>query len=318
MQRHDFSSSIAFIPWNWRRSASPVVQLFLAHPQRLSLSVHGCDHTRGEFGTGNRDRLVQMSTQALDRMNRHRQRTQIPHDPVMVFPQGVFCSAAMSVLRRCGYAAVVNTEVMSSDPDAPAIKVSDLWSSAVMTYSSFPIFTRRYPSQGIENFAFDLVLGKPCIVVSHHDFLRDHCRHVVEFIAALRALNTSLSWGSLREVVHAAYMQRERSPGVMEVRMYATEMRLRNDSAHQRLYHVKRRETDPSTIRAVHAGSQPLEWSCTDGFTHFATGLAPGESTLVRMEFSPLASTSSHRQPFCRSLRTLVRRRLCEFRDNHV
>ena len=45
MQTHDFATSIAFIPWNWRRSVAKVVRLFKANPARLSLSVHGCDHT---------------------------------------------------------------------------------------------------------------------------------------------------------------------------------------------------------------------------------------------------------------------------------
>ena len=42
-----------------------------------------------------------------------------------------------------------------------------------MRYSSFPIFTRRYPWEGIENFAFDILLGKPALIVIHHDYCSD-------------------------------------------------------------------------------------------------------------------------------------------------
>ncbi len=96
MKRHKFSTNIAFIPWNWRRSAPEVVRLFRENPEHFSLSVHGCDHTRAEFGSPSRLRLYWKAQQALQRMNRHESITGICHDPVMVFPQGIFSEAAMS------------------------------------------------------------------------------------------------------------------------------------------------------------------------------------------------------------------------------
>ena len=64
MKRHKFSTNIAFIPWNWRRSAPEVVRLFRENPKYYSLSVHGCDHTRAEFGSSNQQRLYWKAEQA--------------------------------------------------------------------------------------------------------------------------------------------------------------------------------------------------------------------------------------------------------------
>ena len=164
MKRHNFSTNIAFIPWNWRRSAPEVVQLFRENPEHYSLSVHGCDHTRAEFGSSDQQRLYWKTQQALERMTQHESITGIHHDPVMVFPQGIFSETAMDVLRRTGLIASVNNDVISADPHPRAITVSDVWDIAVMRYS-FPLFTRRYPWEGIENFAFDALLGKPAIAV---------------------------------------------------------------------------------------------------------------------------------------------------------
>ena len=50
MERKHFSTSIAFIPWNHRRSQRRVAEMFARRPDAYSLCVHGCDHTRGEFG----------------------------------------------------------------------------------------------------------------------------------------------------------------------------------------------------------------------------------------------------------------------------
>ena len=141
MKRHNFSTNVAFIPWNWRRSAPEVVQLFRENPAHYSLSVHGCDHTRGEFGSSDRQRLYWKTQQAIERMTQHQSITGISHDRVMVFPQGIFSEAAMDVLRRTGLIASVNNDVISADPHPRAITVSDVWDIAVMRYS-FPLFTR--------------------------------------------------------------------------------------------------------------------------------------------------------------------------------
>ena len=115
MKRHKFSTNIAFIPWNWRRSAPEVVRLFRENPENYSLSVHGCDHTRAEFGGSDQQRLYWKTQQALERMNRHESITGIRHDRVMVFPQGIFSEAAMSALKHTDLIAAVNNDIITSD-----------------------------------------------------------------------------------------------------------------------------------------------------------------------------------------------------------
>ena len=185
MKRHNFSTNIAFTPWNWRRSTPKVIRLLRENPQNYSVSVHGCDHTRAEFGSLDRQRLYWKAQQALERMNRHESITGIRHDRVMVFPQGVFSEAAMSALKHTDLIAAVNSDVICADPHPRAITISDVWDIAVMRYSNFPIFTRRYPSEAIENFAFDALLGKPVLILIHHDYCSDHCARLVSFIERL-------------------------------------------------------------------------------------------------------------------------------------
>ena len=208
MKRHKFSTNIAFIPWNWRRSAPEVVRLFRENPEHFSLSVHGCDHTRAEFGSSSQQRLYWKARQALERMDRHEAITGISHDPVMVFPQGIFSEAAMSALKRTNLIASVNNDIISADPHPRAITISDVWDIAVMCYT-FPLFTRRYPWEGIENFAFDALLGKPAIAVIHHDYCSDHCARLVNFIEQLNALPCAPTWRNLGEVVRRSCRQRE-------------------------------------------------------------------------------------------------------------
>ena len=49
MERHNFHTTIAFIPWNYDRSEAETVALFRSHPERFSICVHGDNHDHKEF-----------------------------------------------------------------------------------------------------------------------------------------------------------------------------------------------------------------------------------------------------------------------------
>ena len=318
MKRHKFSTNIAFIPWNWRRSAPEVVQLFKENPENYSLSVHGCDHTRAEFGSSNQRRLYWKIQQALERMNRHESITGIRHDRVMVFPQGIFSEAAISVLKRSGIIAAVNSDVISSDSEPRAVTISELWDIAVMGYSDFPIFTRRYPWEGIANFAFDLLLGKPAIALIHHDYCSDHGARLIEFIEGLNTLKCSLTWNSLSEVVRWSCRQREVSPDIVELEMYGTELRIENPSARRKQYLVRRRESEPSGVKEVRVGQQETVWNFHDGRIDFEMELDPGENKIIAIKFHDFDGNGLCEETLSYRAKARLRRYLCELRDNYV
>jgi hypothetical protein len=318
MKRHKFSTNIAFIPWNWRRSAPQVVRLFKENPDNYSISVHGCDHTRAEFGGPDRQSLYWKSRRALDRMNRHESITGICHDRVMVFPQGIFSEAAMSALKHSGLIAVVNSDVISSDLQPRAVTISELWDIAVMGYSDFPIFTRRYPWEGIANFAFDVLLGKPAIALIHHDYLSDHGRRLIDFTKALNALKRPLTWNSLGEVVRWSCRQREVSPDIIELEMYGTELRIKNRSERRKRYLIQRRESKPSAIKSISVGSQETVWKFENGRIDFEIELDPGENRTVAIKFHELDADGEYKQTASYRTKAMLRRYLCELRDNYI
>ncbi len=72
MDSRKFTTSIAFIPWNHRRTDRRVADLFRSRPDAFSLCIHGCDHTRAEFGDADAAVLRQRASLALERMRSHR------------------------------------------------------------------------------------------------------------------------------------------------------------------------------------------------------------------------------------------------------
>jgi hypothetical protein len=317
MKRHNFSTNIAFIPWNWRRSAPEAVRLFRENPGRYSLSVHGCDHTGAEFGSSSEQRLYWKAQQALERMNRHESITGIDYDPVMVFPQGIFSEAAMSALKRTDLIASVNNDVISVDPRPRAITISDVWDIAIMCYT-FPLFTRRYPWEEIENFAFDTLLGKPAIAVIHHDYCSDRGARLINFIQRLNALPGAPTWRNLGDVVRRSCRQREVLPAMVEVEMYGAELRIENRSREPKHFLIRRRECEPSAIDQIRTGAQEIDWRAVNGHIDFETELNPGENRVIKIKFHDLARKGHNEDGLPYRLKTMLRRYLCEVRDNYI
>ena len=89
MERHDFHTTIAFIPWNYDRSEAETVALFRSHPERFSICVHGDNHDHKEFDDFESKPLSLQITaikQSLARMEKFQSLTGIPYDNVFVFP----------------------------------------------------------------------------------------------------------------------------------------------------------------------------------------------------------------------------------------
>ncbi len=318
MRQHGFTTNIAFIPWNWSRSEPQIARLFAENQDVYSLSIHGCDHTRAEFAIANRERLYSKAEKALERMANHELKTGIPFNRVMVFPQGLFSEAALSALKHADFIASVNNHTVSADPHPRVITVRDVWDAAVLSYGSFPLFTRRHPWEGLENFAFDILLGKPALIGIHHDYCVNGCGDLVDFVERLNALKCCLTWRSLGEAVKRSYWRREPLPGVVEVKMYGTELLIENRSHDPKRFIINKSERNSSLIDAIRAGSDPLEWRFSNDRIQFETNLKPGASATVRIHFHVLKAEDRGNETIAYRLRTMLRRCASEMRDNYV
>src|SRR5262249_44798238 len=95
-----FSSDIALIPWNFRRTQTSVAAVVKERRGRLGVCMHGSDHTKSEFGANDRGHLAKLTTIGIVRMEAHRRDYGLEYERIMVFPQGIFSESAMEVLKR--------------------------------------------------------------------------------------------------------------------------------------------------------------------------------------------------------------------------
>jgi len=318
MQGHGFNTNISFIPWNWRRTTPAAAEFFKSQEALFSVSIHGCDHIASEFGAASAEVLNDRARLAQARMRKHETRTGIRHDPVMVFPQGVFSSACPEILKRNGFLAAVNTETLPVDSQNARTRIRDVWDVAITSYGGFPVFTRRYAFHGLENFAFDLLLGKPCLIVSHHDFFKDGGAGLIALIDQLSSLNCSLRWRSLGEVVRRACRRRWIGPSREEIEMYGTELRVENPSDRPIEARVRKRESRADQVAEVLCGEMPVTWTAEGEHLCFGGRIPPHSEEFFKVCYR----SPAHAEPMPRSLRyeitVAARRVLSEWRDDYL
>ena len=317
MLQHKFTTNISFIPWNWRRTSPAASEFFKKESGHYSVSVHGCDHIGEEFGATSPEIINNKAKLAQSRMQNHEARTGIHHDLVMIFPQGVFSSVCPEVLKRNGFLAAVNTETVPVDCNGALTRISDVWDVAIMTYGGCPIFTRRYAFHGLENFAFDLLLGKPCLIVSHHDFFKDDCAELIELIEKLQSLNCRLRWRPLGEVIRRA-CRRMSSEGIEEVEMYGNELVVDNPSDKAIEVRVRKREAQAGVVAEIVCDGKPVAWTWQFDHLVFSERILPRSERRFRVVYREQASAAKLDRSFPFELSVATRRILSEFRDDYL
>lgn len=317
MEQKDFSTSIAFIPWNYRRSSKAVVDLFAMHSKRASLCIHGCDHTRNEFGGRSSLYLKGQAQKALDRMALHHRLSGLAFDDIMVFPQGLFSSVAVAALKSCGFLAAVNSTMHSSDR-GDEITLLDLVDVAMTRFSNFPVFIRRYPSSDVE-LALDLFLGKPALVVEHHGFFHNGYDALAECVDKIRSFEARVEWTSLGKICSKVCLKRVSKDGGIHVKFFGDRFVMHNDSSLPRRYVMFRRQLSEDPVVDITVDNMKADFVQDGNYARFSLLLNAGQSVEIKVQFATRDEELVHPDmSLLYNTKVLARRYLSELRDNYI
>ena len=320
MQLHRYGTSIAFIPWNsWRTTRKKAARLLGADPN-LSICIHGCDHTEHEFEAQDPLLLDTLAGLAMRRMEAQQRRTGARFEPVMVFPQGRFSAASIQALRANRYLAAVNTTVFPMDHGPADITIGDLLLPAVTRYNGFPIFMRHY-SRNLFDLAFDLYLGKPALLVEHHQFFRKGCAPIEAVAAELHKIAPSLTWPSLTHQLTRSCLLRNLPDGSTpngstEVQFFTRSFVLEGREAGSGRFLLRKFEPDSALIREVSVDGIPVPYSIENGFLTLEVDAEPGQSRTIEIADREQVRPAASPLGVAYNTRVLLRRGLSEFRDN--
>ncbi|MBV9130469.1 MAG: hypothetical protein JO298_08785 [Verrucomicrobia bacterium] len=315
VDRTGCACTIAMIPWNYRRSDPRAVSLVANRQPHLGVCVHGCNHTSGEFRYHDPERLAGILFTTRRRMDAHQQDTGLPYQSVMVFPQGIFSVEAMSCLRTGGYLAAVNTEVADCSHEA-RVSLQDLLDPAVLCYDEFPLFTRRKPEDGALNFAVDSFLGKPCLVVLHHDFFKGGMKKLEELVLNFRNFHPELSWDSLENIVKGCAVSKREADGRKTMKIFANRALIRVGQSEE--LNVLKKEAHNHRISRVELDDRSVDFSLEEGFLKVKLTSPKGQTVSISIVPAENPAAPATEDPSGQKARVAMRRYMCDFRDNYL
>jgi hypothetical protein len=318
MEDHNFATTIAFIPHNFRRNSKRVVRLFSEHADRLSLCFHGNDHTGTEFAVTDRELLYGMLQTAEQRMVTHGRMTGLPCDHVMVFPQGRFSVEAMAALRMHNFEAAVNTAAHPWQ-EPTRLTLRELAQPALLRYAGFPLFTRRYSMHMQDvDIAFRIFFGIPLLLVEHHDIF-ENPQSLIDAVGRINRAAPDIRWSSAGAAVRESILCRRDDRGILNVKAYAGTVRTVNTSLSSERVLVEWSHPDhKSQIESAYCNGLPCPVIDADEpGVRVSAVLDPGMSALFSIRYRR-PDTSLVHTGFRYNTSAIVRRRLSELRDNYI
>jgi len=310
----DAAASIAFIPWNHKRTSPRIVDLFRRSWPQLSICVHGCDHTGSEFSTRTLSQARKLVNLAMERMNAMAKKTSLTFERIIVFPQGEFSGEAMRALRQSEMVAAVNTELLDCQTK-DGVRGEELLKPAVLSFGGFPLFMRRKAEDDLAEFALDLLLDKPCLIVTHHQYFEGGLEQLRSKVRALRSLQPDMTWTNLEKGIAGTYSRSASSNRESTIRLYSTRTAVEPCNGDVLLF--RKRETEPDGVQ-VFVNSEPVPFSFADGDITFS--VKTNSNAPLKVDILGIADKSvpveSHSAKY--RIKVAARRYLTEWRDNYL
>lgn len=318
MERHNFHTTLAFIPWNFDRSEAAVVSLFREHPDRFSICIHGNNHHHQEFGAYDSkplDGQIYDIKQGLARMARFSELTKLPYDPVMVFPHSIAPQQTLAELKRYNFTATsnfINVPLGANPPSGPEFALRP----ATMAFSSFPSL-RRYSDEAPRpesQLAIDAFLGNPMFFYVHQGFFADGIGAFNDTAATVNRMQPDTQWQGLGYIAQHLYLEKQRDDGNYDVRAYSGSIRLENVHSRDATFFVERPE-DFSVPLTVQVDGHAYSYERAGSLLRLALPVAAGASREITIKYENdlnVAAIDISKM----SIRLNAVRYLSDFRDN--
>lgn len=321
MERHNFHTTIAFIPWNYDRSDPEVVSLFRSHPDRFSISVHGDNHDHKEFTDYRSKPLAYQIAdlkQSLARMDKFQALTGIPYDKVMVFPHSIAPEQTLDALKTYNYLATVNSTNVPQNAQNPADPLFVL-RPVTLSFADFPSIRRYSVTAPIPKayVATNEFLGNPLFFYGHSE---DFAGGVAAFnITAdeVNKLEPDTQWRGLGDIVRHLYVVKLRDDSNYDVLAFSGNICLDNASGRDSIYYVRKQEDGSHAINSLVVDGQNFPYQPQDGYLNFAIPVAMGKTRCAAIQYKndlDLASISIAKD----STVVYLLRMASDFRDNYL
>lgn len=297
MEKHNFHTTIAFVPWNFDRSQPEVVSLFRSHADRFSISIHGNNHNHREFDRYSSQPLADHAAnieQGLARMEAFCRMTSLPYDRVMVFPHAIAPAETLGLLKRYNFLATVNSQSVPLDApsaDGPLIALRP-WN---LSYEAFPSVRRISAEIAVSrpDIAINAFLGNPQLFYVHQQFFHETIAAFNDIADYVNRLDRGVRWESLGHVSEHLYLLRARDDRDYDVLALSPRIGLANPSDRSVKVHIRRSETEAVSIGSVSVDGKSTNYAITPTGIEFVVTLEPNQIRNIEVEYKNSLSLAS-------------------------
>jgi peptidoglycan/xylan/chitin deacetylase (PgdA/CDA1 family) len=320
MDRHNFHTTVAFVPWNYDRSQPAMVSLFRAHEDRFSICIHGDNHDHQEFGSYAEtplDGQVHDIKQAVARMAKFHELTHIPYDPVMVFPHSISPEPTFGALKRYNFWATANSLNVPMGSEAPSDPDFAL-RAATLNFANFPSL-RRYSAEAPgppAQLVVDAFLGNPMLFYVHQAFFAPGIDAFDKTADTVNQIEPATEWRNLGFIAQHLYVEKLRDDGDYDVRAYTSSMRLKNSSAKAATFYIAKPE-DFALPLGIEVDGQRFPYQRAGNELRVAVSIRAGQTRQIEVTYQNdlnLAAIDISKS----SVRIFAIRQLSDFRDDVV
>jgi len=254
----NYHVAVATVPLDSWWTHSGTADIFRNHSGRLSLMMHGNDHTYMELGrASDKANFQHLMAQALRRMDRLEAKSGVRVARVMEPPHGVCSYESAQVLGNLGFASALLTHDRVLECD-----LRHGWSDSFgllsldMVGSHFPLIARsRWSQDWLHNIPLSVILQQPLVVATHHEDAEGNYINFGRIADSINRLGP-VHWCGFTEMAASLYQVRTHGE-TLAVRPWNRRIRVQR----------------PPGIRSLHLESRHpgAHWSYSTGPTNSAS-----------------------------------------------
>jgi hypothetical protein len=285
MQKLNFHTTIAFIPWNFDRSEKEVVRLFQENPDRYSICIHGNNHDYKEFSS--ETSLVRQEAnikQAISRMEKFTSLTGLPYDKVMVFPRGIFSVGALRILKKYNFLSTVNGNNLPPGSNKQKDTIDALRSYSIEC-ENFPSLKRYSVINFNGNISINLFLNGNILLYGHQELFKNGTQKLKAIVVTVNNIKPDIEWRSIGYISQRLYLQKFRNKGECDIKVFSSNFVLENKYNRRFKYYVSKEESFHPEIKSLTIDGRPHDYSRDEKYLYFEINVPPKASKHVVIEY---------------------------------
>ncbi|MBV8277072.1 MAG: hypothetical protein JO170_17695 [Verrucomicrobia bacterium] len=226
-EQHNFFVSVATIPLDAWWVHGRVAEMFRSHYPRLSLLIHGNDHTaRDMLLEKDSDVCLSVAAQALRRMERLQRAHQLEVLKIMEAPHGAIADSMFSHLLNLGYEGALGTTrlLVLHNPKLTWPASFGLHRSQIVG-GGLPVIPRIKMTPNWRNAVLIAAfLRQPIVIVLHHGDVADGYEPLIEIAGMINQLD-GVTWASPLGIARSNYTEVRRGDS-LTINLYSRRIQL--------------------------------------------------------------------------------------------